>query len=247
MASATGAAAQQIELAEAPGDLNRGALGALINLSGKQRMLSHRTVMFLGLSCAASSPAIRYKLISAATQALAEFRSNCVKLVDGDAGEGLPPLFSVSVADLLNGPTAYLALLEDFASQAQACATRLECGEPAEAQLVDLAELVAGELLAALNRITRAFEQDLAAAIASEKARTDSARRMAMTTLEEIERLGMRVKLIAFNALIEAARAGDSGRSFAVIAQEIKALSEQTQAAASDVGRALDTLNGGSD
>lgn len=229
---------------EVAGDRQRAALGALINLSGKQRMLSHRTVMFLGLSCGATSPRSRDELMRRAVEALAEFRANSQTLVEGDAAAALPPLFSESVSRLLyDEQTAYLGLLNEFCLQAEACWRHLERGEPAEQQLVALANLVAGELLTALNSIARAFEKDLSAAIQAEKARASDARRMAVATLTEIETLGLRVKLIAFNALIEAARAGEAGRSFAVIAQEIKALSEQTQSAAGSVGRALEALS----
>ena len=46
--------------------------------------------------------------------------------------------------------------------------------------------------------------------------------------LEDIEQTATRIRLIAFNALIEAARAGDAGRAFSVIAEEIRMLGAQT-------------------
>ena len=47
--------------------------------------------------------------------------------------------------------------------------------------------------------------------------------------LDDIEQTGFKIRLIAFNALIEAARAGDAGRAFSVIAEEIKNLGVQTR------------------
>jgi len=223
----------------------KAALASLINLSGKQRMLSHRTVMFLSLSRQATTADAHARLSASATGALGEFAANRRALVAGDLALALPPLFSRRVARLLHdGETAYLALIDHFLDQAQECVRLINGGAEVEGRLVALADLVAGDLLAALNRIAGAFEADLAQAIEDEKGRSDQARRMATTTLEEIRAIGLRVKLIAFNALIEAARAGDSGRSFAVIANEIKALSEQTQAETSRVSNALADLFG---
>ena len=59
---------------------------------------------------------------------------------------------------------------------------------------------------------------------------------------QTIEQISATTRLLSMNAAVEAARAGDAGRGFNVVAQSIRKLSEETQSAAVQIRRASDDI-----
>lgn len=62
------------------------------------------------------------------------------------------------------------------------------------------------------------------------------------TTLELIQGISSSTSLLALNASIEAARAGDAGKGFAVVATEVGKLAENTQSSLKDVGAIIERV-----
>ncbi|MGN6497063.1 MAG: methyl-accepting chemotaxis protein [Tsuneonella sp.] len=87
-----------------------------------------------------------------------------------------------------------------------------------------------GELLALVDTLTQ-HVTGFAAAM-------DQVRRSA----QEIDQIAETTNILALNATIEAMRAGDAGRTFAVVANEVKSLASDTRRATEEIGRTIATL-----
>jgi len=99
------------------------------------------------------------------------------------------------------------------AENAQEAATAAEAGRQATGQTVEGMNLMRDQVSSIIESITRLSEQSVAVG----------------DIVSTVTDLAEQSNLLAVNASIEAAKAGDNGKGFAVVAQEIRTLAEQSK------------------
>jgi methyl-accepting chemotaxis protein len=90
-----------------------------------------------------------------------------------------------------------------------------------------------GQITALLELVDTLTQHVTGFAAAMEQVRSSS---------QDIEQIAETTNILALNATIEAMRAGEAGRTFAVVANEVKSLAADTRKATDEITRTIDTL-----
>ncbi|WP_458232161.1 type IV pili methyl-accepting chemotaxis transducer N-terminal domain-containing protein [Roseateles sp. P5_E8] len=178
----------------------------MINLSGRRRFTSQRVVLYAVLASQGREGAP-----ATAREALVTFSDAHRALLEGELS---PQALGGELQQAYFGPdraheriTAFIELagrsLDLIATNAFNAPTLLE-------ELVEAAT----PLLATLNRLTQIYE-DLARQQAS------TAKKQLTAVMGDIEQIAKHARIVSFNAQVVAARAGTSGREFAVVSGEL--------------------------
>ena len=180
------------------------------------------------------------------------------KIEKKEAIEKMAKTFEDDVGQIIIDVSAFSAKMEETAkslsrnaSDTNDKSTIVATAAEETSSNVNSVASAAEELTASISEISSQVSQSAnIASEAKEKARQTATN--VQSLVEAVERIGQVVTLIsdiaeqtnllALNATIEAARAGEAGKGFAVVASEVKSLANQTAKATEDISKQINDI-----
>jgi methyl-accepting chemotaxis protein len=184
-----------------------------------------------------------------ATQGIEEVTENAIRAVARDCGS--LSIECSDVAGYVSGVSGRISESLKMLDGLEEVTTRLLADQGRVSDSTDEARLLAEQAKAKLESGRDAIEgtiagfkglTDLIVQLGERMAGFASAMNQVQTVSSTIEAIARKTNMLALNATIEAARAGDAGRSFAVVAAEVKKLAHDTRSATSQIAATIGEL-----
>ena len=184
-----------------------------------------------------------------ATQGIEEVTENAIRAVARDCGSLSMECSDVAgyVQDVGSRISDHLKMLDSL----EEVTTRLLADQARVSDSTDEARLLSEQARAKLEAGREAIEgtiggfkglTELVVQLGERMAGFAAAMNQVQLVSSTIETIARKTNMLALNATIEAARAGDAGRSFAVVAAEVKKLAHDTRSATSQIALTIGEL-----
>ena len=184
--------------------LSGDVFGALINLSGRRRFTSQRVVLYAVLASMGHEGAV-----ATARETLALFRDAHTTLIEGKGN--LPGIFCEPLRVAYFGTLQGDRVIRDFIELAHSTLDAIVANAKGAPSLLE--ELIgkATPLLSVLNGLTLVYEEQ-------SKRHAMQQKKQMHDLMGDIKTIARQARMVAFNAQVVAARAGEAGKEFAVVA-----------------------------
>jgi len=181
------------------------AFGRLINLSGRRRFTSQRVVLYAVLASQGRDGAL-----ATARDALATFRDAHSALLEDELS---PNTVGGVLKQAYFGDDRAEERIRAFIDLAHKTLDAVDANARSAPELLEALVESSTPLLGPLNKLTQIYE-DLA------RQQAASAKKQLTAVMGDIETIAKHARIVSFNAQVVAARAGQSGREFAVVSGE---------------------------
>ena len=184
-----------------------------------------------------------------ATEGIKQVTEDAIRAVARDCGS--LSMECSDVAGYVQGVAGRISDHLKMLDQLEDVTTRLLADQARVSDSTDEARLLSEQAKAKLDAGREAIEgtidgfkglTELVVQLGERMAGFASAMNQVQTVSSTIETIARKTNMLALNATIEAARAGDAGRSFAVVAAEVKKLAHDTRSATSQIASTIGEL-----
>ncbi len=213
--------------------------GELVNTSGSQRMLSHKVVMYLAVAARSENESELQSLIEKIQKAYSTLNKNTQDIAVGLAAMSASDGSESPVSGEYNLELAHPTIIEFERRGAKLIDRLVEGSTLSHVELGSLADLVAGPLAKSFNGIKREFYARYRHDRDQQAQEMNESMEFLNRTLSNVESISSRIKMISLNAAVEAARLGQNGAAFAVIATAVRNLSIETEHAVTSMRETL--------
>jgi hypothetical protein len=193
--------------------LSGDVFGALINLSGRRRFTSQRVVLYAVLASMGHEGAIQ-----TARETLALFRDAHLTLVEGKGN--IPGIFCGQLRDAYFGTLQGDRIIRDFIGLAESALGAIVDNAHNAPALLDELVCSATPLLSVLNGLTLVYEEQ-------SQRHAQTQKRQMHDMMGDIKTIARQARMVAFNAQIVAARAGQAGKEFSVVASTMTTITAE--------------------